>query len=99
MNPSRGVAAAAVFTCGVKAGTIASSKGSDSVAPTPLRNVRRGSARLNTIMLPPVAISSSCPERQRRGLGFHLAHSERHAVDDAEDDRVQPIIFSSRSPD
>src|SRR3954468_22711684 len=44
-NPSRFTGAAGVAASAVAAGTIASRSGSDSAAPTPLRNVRRGRAR------------------------------------------------------
>ena len=42
--PNRLVGAAAVFAVAVRAGTIASSSGSESVAPRPRRTVRRESA-------------------------------------------------------
>jgi hypothetical protein len=41
---------AAVFTVAVSAGTIASSSGRATVAPTPRRNVRRGSDNLEMNM-------------------------------------------------
>jgi hypothetical protein len=46
--PKRGGGFAAVFAIAVKAGTIASSSGSASDAPTPRRKVRRGRAILVT---------------------------------------------------
>ena len=42
MKPRRGDGFAAVRASAVPAGTIASSSGNASVAPTPRRNVRRG---------------------------------------------------------
>src|SRR5215467_6156772 len=88
-NPSREVGLAAVFASSVRAGTIASSRGSASAAPAPFRNVRRG--RCFLVMNIWVLIRRD-DARFRR---LHLLH-ERRALHDAEYDRRKPVILILR---
>src|SRR6185295_6243934 len=78
MNPSRGVGRAA---WAARAGTMASRKGSASVAPVPRRNVLRESAFLvmNTAVPP---------------LLLHESHLKRSALHDAEHQRRQRVFVA-----
>src|SRR5262245_48494495 len=75
---------AAVRACAVSAGTIASRKGSATVAPNvPTRNVRRDKCFLVMNMATPVSVSLR--DSLLSGLpGFH-SHLERRTFDDALD--------------
>src|SRR5262245_57284103 len=93
--PRRAVGFAAVFLSPARAGTIPSSSGSASVAPTPRRNVRRGRC-LWVMIIPYSKIPNSkflvtCEARKRR------------APDDSEDERRPAIVVRRRvvhdSPD
>src|SRR3954470_23197182 len=94
---------AALVAAADSAGTIASSNGSASAAPTPRRNVRRGKAifvmiiyllslirmLLNTLLL-----------TRRRGSALFLEgrppHLERRALHDAEHERRDAIVVARR---
>src|SRR5215831_10385472 len=91
MKPRRGNGAAAVFTVGVRAGTIASSSGRARVTPAPRRNVRRGSAFLVMIMRRSSVIRAD--RRARR-----LPPLKRHTLDDAEDEIRDPIVVRRGAP-
>src|ERR1700730_3449593 len=94
MKPIRGTGAAAVLATAVNAGTIASSSGSPKVAPTPRRNVRRGSASF-VITIPILSFvrilrphSSSCHRRR----STRSPPLERHTVDDTSHQRFERVL-------
>ena len=62
----RGTGRAGVFASAVSAGTIPSSNGNASVAPTPRSTVRRGMAFLAIIMIPTSASGRECSWRRRQ---------------------------------
>src|SRR5579862_1834968 len=114
MKPKRCRGAAAVFASGVCAGTIASSSGRAIVAPTLLRmNVRRDTCFLvRYIAASPCPQSTTEDTEDGRSHGFsrwfsapsvlirlRRLHLERHAVDDAEDQRREAVVAARRGLD
>src|SRR6185436_5412983 len=84
MAPKRVRGRACARANAVKAGTIASRKGSDTATPIPRRNVRRGRNFLVTNMA-----------LLLMGPGFDAGrrpHPERHAARDAEHERREPVV-------
>src|SRR5438128_7889799 len=85
MNPRRGVDR--TFAAD-NAGTIASRNGSATVAPIPRRKVRRSNAFFMTNLISPLLTLRRF--RLRRQLC--LAHLERSALHDAQDQRCEGVI-------
>src|SRR3954447_14946238 len=86
MNPARDGAAAAFDASAEAAGTMASSIGSASVAPTPRRNVRRDRCIL-VMNIRPLVLSARC----RR-------HLERYAANDTRNEGGKPVILAPGVP-
>src|SRR5258708_22194058 len=84
MQTRRTFLPSAVFAHAVPAGTIASRNGSAIVTPIPLRTVRRDRAFFVRYMSKLLLSGGG-----RHGIG--RAHLERGAVDDAEDERGEPV--------
>src|ERR1700687_791172 len=97
MKPNRGVDFSGLAE---SAGIMASSRGSDTVAPTPLRNARLGKAFLVTNIM-----RSSCcallqivvplaPRRLRLAGRRGLAHLEGWALHHSQDQRRECVIVA-----
>src|SRR3954452_23827326 len=86
MKPARDGAAAAFDARAEAAGTIASSIGSASVAPTPRRNVRRDRCIL-VMNIRPLVLSARC----RR-------HLKRYAANDTRNEGGKPVILATGVP-
>src|SRR5690349_24521708 len=87
MAPNRRCGFAAVLAVAVSAGTIDSSSGSARVTPMPRRNVRRG----NAILVINIEAPSICCDNVRLS-GFDPL-LKRRAVDDAENERREPVVL------
>src|SRR4029079_6475161 len=97
MNPSRGVDLSGLAD---SAGIMASSRGRDTVAPTPLRKVRR----CNDFLVTKVMESSCCalfqilsplaPRRLSFGSRRCLPHLERRTLDHSENQRSKGVIVA-----
>src|SRR5215208_164795 len=74
------------------AGTIASRSGNATVAPTPRRNVRRGSAILVMIM----CLSLPWLSRESCGLALLDLHPERVARGDPDNNRGERVLVPRR---
>src|ERR1700678_2339389 len=102
MKPRRGVDFSGLAE---SAGIMASSKGSDTVAPTPLRNVRLRKAFLvtNIMRLSCCAlieiVQPLAPRRLCFGGRRGLAHLEGHALNYSENQRTKSVIVTSGSLD
>ena len=93
---------AGVCARSVAAGTIASSNGRASVAPAPLRTVRRGIRRFarNIAHALPELISScrlSLPDDGALVPYLHV-HLEGLALDNADDERRETVVASGARP-
>src|SRR5262245_61525445 len=90
---NRGFPAAAVCASAVAAGIIASRSGRASVAPAPLRTVRRGMCFfVKNIALSTMSVS--CPDRMPFNR-LHV-HLERLALHDRENDRREAVVVAGR---
>src|SRR5262245_34115049 len=79
------------------AGTMASSSGNATVAPTPRRNVRRGSANfVITIEQPPYLRNRNWARITLIGAAVRQLHLERHARDHALDESSKPQVVARR---
>ena len=102
MQTSRVFGTAAVRASSVRAGTMASSSGSDTAAPMPRSTVRRETAlRVRYIVGSPATAARAAARRGRtggrrrhqRGGGLvGLPHLERHARDDAHEEARKPVV-------
>src|SRR5687767_13610858 len=93
MAPSRVRGFATVWPSSVAAGIIDSSSGSASVTPAPRRKVRRDKC---AFVMNAISVSAAGPKGP--ALLLH-AFLERVAVDDAQDQRREPIVVRAGAPD
>src|SRR5207249_3368622 len=93
---------ATVSASAVAAGTIASSNGSATVTPAPLRNIRRGMCFFETNILAAPLFTLPVARRLRltrnRGLRAPGIHLKRLALDDAEDERREAVVVACGIP-
>src|SRR5687767_2009791 len=99
-NPRRRTGLAAVCASATRAGTIASSSGSASVAPRPRRTVRRSRAFFVMNMFDPQALGvrlwALAQSRKPKALTRRLPHPERRTLHDTDDERGEAIVVLRR---
>src|SRR5688572_28617721 len=84
--------AAAVCASAVRAGTMASRKGSASAAPAPRRTVRRGMCFFVINMMNVSPLLTSRPLSSGGGCGWLHVHLEHLVLDDAQHERREAVV-------
>src|ERR1700734_2996049 len=93
MNPMWGVGVAAVAASAVRAGIIASSKGSATAAPMPRKNVRRSRCFLVMNIRSPLFLMTGRCNLDRAGRRLRRSfHLERYALRDSHHYRREPVV-------